>query len=131
MKLPLLLRRRRSYSSLLWHESQTIPGVRYATRRVSLAQRIELTKRVRELSIRQEFLKAGEMEDQLEATLADLLVRKLYLEWGLAELRELNIDDQPATIGTLIDRGPEQLAEEIVGAIRGEIGLSEEERKNS
>jgi hypothetical protein len=131
MKLPSPLRRQRSFSSLLWHESQAILGVRYATRRVSLAQRIELTRRVRELSIRHEFLKTGDMRDQLEATLADLLTRKLYLEWGLAKLSGLDIDDQPATVDSLVDRGQEELADEIVGVIRGEVGLSEEERKNS
>ena len=131
MKLQSHLRKQRPYSSLLWHESQAMPGVRYAIRRVSLAQRIELTKRVRELSIRHEFLKAGDVPDQLEGSLADLLVQKLYLEWGLAELGGLTIDDQPATIEALIDKGPEQLSDEIVAAIRGEIGLSEEERKNS
>ena len=53
-----------------------MPGVHYAIRRVSLSQRIELTKRARELSLRHEFLKAGDAPDQLEASLADLLIRK-------------------------------------------------------
>lgn len=131
MKLPSHLRKRRSYSSLIWHASQALPGVRYAIRRVSLGQRIELAKRVRELSTRHEFLRAGEMSDQLEASLADLLVRRLYLEWGLVELSGLTIDDRPPTVDALVDRGPEQLVNEIVVSVRGEIGLSEEERKNS
>jgi hypothetical protein len=130
MRFPLRLRNLSSYASLLWSESETIRGVRYAIRRVSLSQRIELTKRARELSLRHDFLKAGDTADQLEESLADLLIRRLYLEWGLAELTGLEIDEQPATVEVLIERGPEGLANEIVAAIRGQLGLSEEERKN-
>ncbi len=130
MKLQSHLRKKVSYSSLLWRESRVMPGVRYAIRRVSLSQRIELTQKVRELSLRHEFLKAGDTSDQLDAALSDLLVRRLYLEWGLAELSGLSIDQQPVTTGALIDKGPEALSDEIISSIQGEIGLSEEERKN-
>jgi hypothetical protein len=130
MKFPSRLRKQSSYASLLWSESETIRGVRYAIRRVSLSQRIELTKKARELSLRYDFLRAGDAADRLEASLADLLIRRLYLAWGLAELTGLEIDEQPATVEVLIDKGPEGLANEIVAAIRGQLGLSEEERKN-
>ena len=130
MKFPSRLRRKSSYASLLWYESQTVQGVRYAIRRVSLSQRIELTKKARELSIRHEFLEAGDSADELEAALADLLVRKLYIEWGLVELTGLRVDEEPATVEALIEKGPEALADEIIAAIRGQLGLSEEERKN-
>jgi hypothetical protein len=119
-----------SYSSLSWHESKAIAGVRFAIRRVSLAQRLELNKRVRELTLRYEFLKAGPAADQLEATWADLLVRKLYVEWGLAGLEGLLIDGESASVELLIDKGPEELVDEIVSVLQEEIGLSEEERKN-
>ena len=105
--------------------------MRFGIRRLSLAQRIELTKQARELALQHEFLKAGEPSEQLEATLADLLVRKLYLEWGVAELEGLRIDGQPGTVEMLIEKGPEQLSDEIIEAIRAEVGLSEQERKNS
>jgi hypothetical protein len=108
-----------------------MPGVNYVIRRVSLSQRIELTKKVRELAIRYEFLQAGNTPDQLEASLADLLARRLYLEWGLADMSGLTIDQQPATVDVLIEKGPEALSDEIIAAIRAEVGLSEEERKNS
>jgi len=119
-----------SYSSLSWRQSKTIEGVRFAIRRVSLAQRLELNKRVRELTLQYEFLKAGPAADQLEATWADLLVRKLYIEWGLAGLEGLSIDGETASVELLIDKGPEELVDEIVSALQEEIGLSEEERKN-
>ncbi|HMF74213.1 MAG TPA: hypothetical protein VK604_00985 [Bryobacteraceae bacterium] len=120
-----------SYSSLSWRESETMPPVRFAVRRISLAHRLELTKQVRELTLRYEFLNAGETSDQLEAALSDLLVRKLYIEWGLAEIVGLVIDGEAATASLLIQKGPEDLAGEIISAIREEIELSEDERKNS
>jgi hypothetical protein len=131
MKLSSLLRKRKGYSSLSWHESQTVKGVRFATRRISLAQRIELTRRAQELTLRYEFLKSGNTSDQLEAALSDLLVRKLYLEWGLVQLEGLAVDRQPASAELLIEKGPEELSDEIIAVLQGEIGLSEEERKNS
>ncbi len=130
MKFMWLSPKQPGYSSLLWHNSEIAVGVRYATRRVSLSQRIELTKRVRELALGHEFLKAGDSAQQLEATLGDLLVRKLYLEWGLAEIKGLSIDSRAGTVKTLIEKGPEALSYEIVAAIRAELDISEEERKN-
>jgi hypothetical protein len=130
MKLTSPLPSEVSYASLSWHSSKRIEGVRFAIRRVSLAQRLELNKRVRELTLRHEFLKAGPAADQLEAAWADLLVRKLYVEWGLARLEGLSIDGDTATVELLIDKGPEELVDEIVSAIQEETGLSEEERKN-
>lgn len=119
-----------SYLSLSWHESKIVEGIRFATKRVSLAQRLELNQRVRELMLRHEFLKAGEAADQLEAACADLLVRKLYLEWGVAKIEGLSIDSRPATIDLLIEKGPEVLTDEIIAVIQEEAGLSDEERKN-
>jgi len=131
MKFTLPSHEQTEYSSVLWHESGTMPGVRYATRRISLSQRIELTKSVRELVLRNEFFKAGDTADQLEASIADLLARKLYLEWGLMEIRGLTIDRQPATVEMLFEKGPESLTSEIVAAVQAELGLTEQERKNS
>jgi len=131
MRFRLPSRKQADYPSLLWHDSRVAGGVRYATRRVSLGQRIELTKKVRALSISNEFLRAGDAADQLEASLADLLVRKLYLEWGLAELTGLWVDDELGTVETLIEKGPEALATEISETIRDQLAITEEERKNS
>lgn len=130
MKSQLLSRSQNRYATVSWHESRVLPGVRYGIRKISLAQRIDLTTRARELMRKHEFLKAGDSADQLEASLADLLTRRLYLEWGLAEVKDLTIDGQPATVESLIEKGPEALSKEIVSAIEAEISLSEEERKN-
>ncbi len=119
------------YSSVIWHDSKVVRSVRYATRRVSLRQRIELTSKVRDLVLKHEFLKAGDAGDQLEATLGELLVGKAYLEWGLHEIQGLTIDGEPGTVETVIEKGPEELTNEIVATIRAQLELSEEERKNS
>lgn len=124
------LRKARRYSSVTWHESQAVPGARFAIRQVSLAQRIELAKNVRELVSKYEFLKAGDTGEQLDASLADLLARRLYLAWGVTRLEGLRIDGEEATIELLINKGPEELTSEIFEAIRRAIGLSDEERKN-
>lgn len=120
-----------NYSSLVWHDSTTFEGVRFGTRRVSLAQRIDLTRQIRELTLRNEFLRAGEeTKDQLEAALGELLCRRLYLQWGLVEIQGLIIDGCPATPELLIEKGPETLSEEIASSIIAGMRLSEKETKN-
>ena len=119
------------YFSVVWHSSRCVKHVSFAIRRPSLAQRIQLTSRVRELTFKHEFLTSGDASDRLSASLSDLLVRKLYLEWGLVEIKGLRIDGKNATTFTLIDSGPEDLVDEIINRIEAEAGLSEEERKNS
>ena len=128
--LSLLLRRNADHRSLRWHDSKTNQGVRYAVRQASLAQRIELNHRVREVFLKHEFLQSGPLKDRLEASLSDLNARKIYLEWGLSELEGLSIDGQKASTDLLIEKGPESLSNEIVRTIRSEISLSEDEIKN-
>jgi hypothetical protein len=99
-------------------------------RKPSLGQRIALTGRVRELTLDNEFLRAGDISDQVTASLAELLVKKLYVEWGLAAIKGLKIDGEEASATALIERGPEELIDEIVAAIKAESGLTEDERKN-
>jgi hypothetical protein len=130
MKLLSLLHKQTNYESLCWYDSRSLPGVRFAVRKASLLQRIELTSRIKELALNHEFLKAGDIPEQLDATMADLLVRRLYLEWGLDKISGLRIDGDPATLGSLVERGPETLVEEILAAIKAELDLSEDERKN-
>ncbi len=131
MKSLLRSHNQTDYASVVWHQSRCLERVRFAVRRPSLAQRIELTGQVRELTLKHEFLKAGNASDQIEAALSELLVHKLYVEWGLAEIQGLKIDGNPAATENLIERGPEELIQEIVTAIKAECGLTEDERKNS
>lgn len=119
-----------NYSSIRWQESLKVAGVRFAIRRMSLGRRIELTTQVRELALKHEFLRAGDTAEQAEASLADMLARKLYLQWGLDAIEGFNINGQPATAESLVDHGPEDLTSEIFDAIQRELTLSNEERKN-
>ena len=125
--LPKLL----EYASVVWRESRAMPGVRYAINRMSLMQRIALTKSIRDLTLSHDFLRAGDSADQVEATLSELLVKKLYLEWGLDQIEGLQIDGEAATMDSLVIKGPEKLTDEIVADIQSELGLSDEETKNS
>ena len=117
------------YQSQVRFQSKSIPGVSFSIRKVSLAQRIDLSSRIRELTLRNEFLRAGELTDHLDANIADLLVRKLYLEWGLVAIEGLKIDAKTASTQSLVDQGPEVLVCEIADAIRFQMELSDAERK--
>ncbi len=118
------------FESLRWVDSETMAGVRFAVRRPSLGQRIELTRRVHELTLRHEFLKAGSEAEKLEGALGELMVQQLYIEWGLKAIEGLEIDGEPATPAALIDRGPEELAVEVAFCVVRECGLTEDDRKN-
>lgn len=97
------------YSSIRWHESSTMPGVRFSIRRISLQQRMDLTRRIRELSVRDEFLRSGSPSEQLNAAENELAVRKTLIDWGLANVARLSLDGEPATAKALLKRRPKNL----------------------
>ena len=131
MKSLLHWPKKQNFESVLRVASESYPGVAFSVRKVSLSQRIELLTKVRELTLKNEFLRAGELSDQIEATLADVLVQKLYLEWAVADIDGLEIDGKPASLQMLMERGPETLVSEIAAVVRGQLELSEAARKNS
>lgn len=116
--------------SVRWMESKEFPDVRYSIREPSLGNRITLTQKLHDLTARNEFLAGGRELQQLELVLADLLVQKALIEWGLAAIEGLKIDGKSPTTDLLIESGPEKLVAEIAQAIRTRCGLTEEERKN-
>ncbi len=119
------------YASVIRKESRWAAGVSFTMRRLSLGGRIEMTRKIRELSGKMEFLQAGDaIQEKIEAALLASEVDRLYLDWGVVEIEGLAIDGQPATKETLISAGPAELCREIVEAIKAECGLNEEERKN-
>jgi hypothetical protein len=119
------------HESCLWFDSTTQPGVRFRIKRVSLGRRIDLARRIRELGRKIEFLQAsGAPGEQIEATLLKGEIERVYLEWGLDQVDGLEIDGEAATPGSLIESGPLALAEEVLGRIKAECGLSQVERKN-
>jgi hypothetical protein len=98
---------------------------------MSFERRTELTKRIRELARKMEFLEAGnDTNDKIESALLATEVDRLYLLWGLTKVQGLELDGQPATPELLAAVGPEDLCREVLEAIKAECGLSEAERKN-
>ncbi len=111
--------------------SLVCPGVEFVIARMSFGRRLELMKRVRELATRAEFFEAGcDARNHMEASLLGGEMDRLYLEWGLEEIRGLELDGAPATPLSLTERGPEALFREALDAVRAECGLNEDERKN-
>jgi hypothetical protein len=119
------------YESVISIESKTVRGVRFAIHRVSFGRRMELSRRVRELSRKAEYLEAGtEMHERIEASILAQEIDAMYLHWGLLSIEGLTIDGEHATAVGLLEKGPEELAREVVSAIKEQCGLSEPERKN-
>ena len=119
------------YGSYSLVNSKLADGVKYKVAKMSFGRRIELTRRIRELGARREFLEAGDSPgDKMDAALLASEIDRLYLMWGLQEIQGLELDGQPATPESLIESGPEDLFREALAAIKQECGLSEAERKN-
>jgi len=121
-----------TYESTRRVESKECAGILFTVYRMSFGRRLELTRKVRELLGRLEFVRAGPAgagEDAEAALLAGEIDRQ-YALWGLASIEGLEIDGHAATPQDLIEKGPEKLVAEVLAAIRREAGLDEEERKN-
>lgn len=119
------------HQSSVWFDSAVVAGVRFRIARVSVGRRIELGRRIREIGRKLEFLKSGDdAREQLEAVVLAGEIDRAYLEWGLEEVERLTIDGEAATPESLIEKGPLDLAGEILERIKADCGLSENERKN-
>jgi hypothetical protein len=107
------------------------PGVEFVVARMTFGRRLELMRRIRDLAARIEYFEAGRDEKNgMEASLLAAEMDRLYITWGVEEIRGLELDEGPATVESLIDRGPEELFIEALAAVKAECGLSENERKN-
>lgn len=121
-----------NYQSVVVVESKAAPGVEVVVRRMSFARRVELMRRIRELAQRAEFLNAGEDgAEKMDAALLGAEIDRLYVTWGVEEVRGLEIDGEAATAESLAAAGPEGVFREALEAVKAECGLSEAERKNS
>jgi len=119
------------YTSYEVIDSKLVPGVTYTITKMSFGRRVELTRRIRELGLRKEFLGAGDSPDEkMEAALLASEIDRLYLAWGLKEVAGLELDGTPATPEALAASGPERLFREALEAVKQQCGLSEAERKN-
>ena len=120
-----------SYESETEVASRSHPGVRLRIARMTFVRRIELMREVRELARRMEFLGAGkEPADKMDAALLQAEIDQVYVRCGVREVLGLRIDGASAKPEDLA-AGPEELFREVLAAVKKELGLSEEERKNS
>ena len=119
------------YTSFQTVESTAAQGVSYTIAKMSFGRRVELTRRIRELAARREFAEAGDTPgDKMDAALLASEIDRIYLLWGLTEVKGLDLDGSPATPESLAASGPEELCREALAAIKEQCGLSEAERKN-
>jgi hypothetical protein len=119
------------YHSTVTMPSRAMEGVEFTIIRLSFARRMDLARKVLELSRQMEFHQAGEgIDESIEANILSCEIDRLYLRWGLAAICGLLIDGVDATAELLAEKGPESLADEIVAAVKAECGLTETERKN-
>jgi hypothetical protein len=120
-----------TYESVVLVESQAGPGVTFTVQKMSYSRRADLMRRIRDLARRQEFLRASDQPgDKMDAALIETEINRVYLEWGLKSVSGLTVDGQEATPELLAESGPEDLFREALEAVRRQMGLSEEERKN-
>lgn len=122
-----------NFESTIERESTTHPGVVFRVRRMTFGRRMDLTRRIREAVGRMRFLEAGEQtpEEDAEAALLGAEIDAEYLRWGLEAVTGLELDGEPATVESLIGRGPEELTREALQLVLAEAHLSDDERKNS
>jgi hypothetical protein len=112
-------------------DSKLAVGVSYTVAKMSFGRRVELTRRIRELAARKEFLEAGDAPaDKMEAALLASEIDRIYALWGLKDVTGLEVDGLAATPESLAASGPEDLFREALAAIKHQCGLSEAERKN-
>jgi hypothetical protein len=122
----------KSWNSRKIIASNECPGVEFVIARMTFGRRIELMRRVRDLAARLEYFEAGrDAKNGMEGSLLGAEIDRLYILWGVEEIRGLELNHSPATVETLIDHGPEELVVEALEAVKAECGLSEQERKNS
>ena len=120
------------YESVTVVESQAVAGVTFSVAKMSFGRRLELMHRVRDLARQMEFLEAGlDTGDKMDAALLQAEIDRLFLKWGLRQISGLQLDGAEATPESLAEAGPEDLFREALAAVRAEIGLNAEERKNS
>ena len=120
-----------SYESSSIVDSAIRDGVSFRIARMSFGRRVELMRRVRELTRRMAFLEAGEdAGERMDAGLLRAEIDRMFLLWGLTGVSGLVLDGVEATPETLVERGPEELFREALAAVRRETGLAEAERKN-
>jgi len=120
-----------TYESEKVVESKVAAGVRFRVARMSFGRRMELMREVRDLARRKEFLESGpNADEQMDAALLQGEIDRLFVKWGLRAVEGLRLDGEAATPELLAETGPERLFREALEAVRAEVGLTPDERKN-
>lgn len=120
-----------SWRSAEEYRSSKYPGVKYRVIRMSMGRRIDLTRRVKDLMKRMEFLNAGGTTgDKVDAAILAGEMDRLYWDFGLESLEGMEINGEPTSPDTQFERGPEDLSREILQRIKQSMQLSEGEQKN-
>jgi hypothetical protein len=118
-----------SYESVVCKESAIWPGVSYVVERMSFGRRIELMKLIREATVKGEFLHAGGESGTMSSAITSAEVSRLYVQWGLKEIRGLQIDGASSAPDILIHSGPEELFHEALAFVMSECQLDDKEKK--
>ena len=121
----------REYQSTVTVPSRVIEGVSFEIARMAFNRRMQLMRQVRELARNLDFLRAGESDaERMDAHILNAEIERAYITWGVVAVNGLAIDGVPATPDSLLDKGPEKLVHEAIGAVRAECSLTDLERKN-
>jgi len=119
------------YQSTVTVASRVLEGVSFEIARMAFNRRMQLMRQVRELARNLEFLRAGESDaERMDAHILNAEIERAYITWGVVGVSGLLIDGEAATPASLLEKGPEQLVHEAIGAVRAECSLTDEERKN-
>jgi hypothetical protein len=98
---------------------------------MSLLRRHRLMQELKALAPEQAFHKAhGEIGSDISAAELQARIDEQVIRAALLKIEGLRIDGEAATVESLIESGPENLAREIAEAIAEESSLNEDERKN-
>src|SRR5580698_9974440 len=88
-----------SWTSRKVVHSKARPGVEFVVALMTFGRRIELMRRVRDLAARLEYFEAGrDAKNGMEASLLGAEIDRLYIRWGVDEIRGLELDGVPASV---------------------------------
>ena len=120
-----------SWRSAEEYRSTKYPGVKYRVVKMSMGRRIDLTRRVKDMMKKLEFLNAGSStNDKVDAAILAGEMDRLYWDFGLESIDGLHINGEATTPAGQFDRGPEDLSREILLRIKQNLQLGLDEQKN-
>ena len=120
-----------SWRSAEEYRSTKYPGVKYRVVKMSMGRRIDLTRRVKDMMKKLEFLNAGSStNDKVDAAILAGEMDRLYWDFGLEAIEGLDINGEQTSLNGQFEKGPEDLSREILMRIKQNIQLSQDEQKN-